>query len=149
VAVLSRYYNENNDPDSAIRIVMDEIEYLNTDAPYFSFRLLSARYQSYLDLGRKAEIIKLLNEHRQTFEDVAAERQKNVPADVEAAKEYERTTKSYESLAKAMQSGLARIKITNAEHRSRGPEGAARPGCDDRLLGHLVRALYRDIPRTA
>ena len=115
VAVLSRYYNENNDPDSAIRIVMDEIEYLNTDAPYFSFRLLSARYQSYLDLGRKAEIIKLLNEHRQTFEDVAAERQKNVPADAEAAKEYERTTKSYESLAKAMQSGLARIKITNAE----------------------------------
>jgi thiol-disulfide isomerase/thioredoxin len=115
VAVLSRHYNENGDPESAIRIVMDELDYLSTDAPYFSFRLLSARYQSYLDLGRKDEIVTLLNEYRTRFADIAAERQKNAPADEEEAKEYGRTTKSYESLAKAMQSGLARIKITNAE----------------------------------
>lgn len=115
VAVLSRHYNESGDPEGAIRIVMDEIDYLNTDAPYFSFRLLSGRYQSYLDLGRKDEIIELLTEYRNKFEDIAAERDKNVPVDEEEAKEYGRTTKSYESIAKAMQSGLARIMITNAE----------------------------------
>ncbi len=115
VAVLSRHYNENGDPEKAIQIVMDEINYLNMEAPYFSYRLLSARYQSFLDLGRKDEIVDLLTDYRKTFEDIAAERKENAPEDEEAAKEYGNTTRSYESIAKAMQSGLARIQVMNAE----------------------------------
>jgi thiol-disulfide isomerase/thioredoxin len=113
VAVLSRHYNENGDPATAIRIVMDEIEYLNMDSPYFGFRLLSARYQSFLDLGREDEIVTLLNEYNKKFETVIAERGQNVPDDEEEAKVYTRMTESYQSLANAMQSGLARIKITD------------------------------------
>jgi thiol-disulfide isomerase/thioredoxin len=113
VAVLSRHYNENGDPATAIRIVMDEIEYLNMDSPYFGYRLLSARYQSFLELERKGEIVALLNEYKQKFESVVAEREQDIPGDEEDAKEYTRITQSYQSLANAMQSGLARIKITD------------------------------------
>lgn len=115
VAVLSRHFNEAGDSVSAIRVVMDEIKYLDMDAPYFSFRLLSARYQSYLDLGRKDEIVSLLNDYKQKFESIAAEREENVPEDEEEAKEYSRITQSYARLGNAMQSGLARITVMNSE----------------------------------
>jgi len=115
VAVLSRYYNEKEDKEKAIRVIKDEIDTLSTEAPYFSYRLLGGRYQSYLDLERKEEIVGLLNEYKSKFEDIIAERNKNIPADEKESKEYTRTTKSYESLVRAMQSGLSRINIINAQ----------------------------------
>ncbi len=115
VAVLSRYYNEKGDPENAIRVVKDEIDFLNTEAPYFSYRLLGGRYQAYLDLGRKEEIIGLLNEYKSEFDGIAAERNKNIPEDEKEAKEYSRTTKSFVSLSRAIQSGLSRIKVINAQ----------------------------------
>ena len=76
VAVLSRHYNENKNPEKAIEIVQAEINYLNFDIPYFSYRLLSGRYQSYLDLNRREEIVELLESYKKKFEDIAAEREK-------------------------------------------------------------------------
>jgi len=115
VAVLSRFYNENKNPEKAIEIVQDEIQYLNFETPNFSYRLLSARYQSYLDLDRRDEIIELLEGYKKRFEDIAAEREKNVPSDEEEAEKYNQTTSGFNSLARAMQSGLARIYVLNQE----------------------------------
>ncbi len=115
VAVLSRHFNENKNPEKAIKIVQSEIDYLNFDAPYFSYRLLSSRYQSYLDLNRRDKIVDLLESYKKKFEDIAAEREKNVPSDEEEAQEYNQTTNGFNSLARTMQSGLARINVINQE----------------------------------
>lgn len=115
VAVLSRHFNENKNPEKAIKIVQSEIDYLNFDAPYFSYRLLSSRYQSYLDLNRRDKIVDLLESYKKKFEDIAAEREKNVPSDEEKAQEYNQTTNGFNSLARTMQSGLARINVINQE----------------------------------
>lgn len=115
VAVLSRHFNENKNPEKAIKIVQSEIDYLNLDAPYFSYRLLSSRYQSYLDLNRRDKIVDLLESYKKKFEDIAAEREKNVPSDEEEAQEYNQTTNGFNSLARTMQSGLARINVINQE----------------------------------
>jgi len=115
VAVLSRYYNENKNPEKAIEIVQAEIDYLNFDEPYFSYRLLSARYQSFLDLDRKEEIVELLEDYKKKFEDIVAEREKNIPEDEAEAEKYNQTTNSFNSLARTMQSGLARIYVINQE----------------------------------
>jgi len=115
VAVLSRFYNENENPEKAIEIVQTEIEYLNTDTPYYSYRLLSSRYQSYLDLERRDEIIERLESYKTKFEDIAAEREKNIPSDEKEAEAYNQITNGFNSLARAMQSGLARIYVINQE----------------------------------
>lgn len=115
VAVLSRHFNENKNPEKAIEIVQAEIDYLNFDAPYFSYRLLSSRYQSYLDLNRRDKIVDLLESYKKKFEDIAAEREKNVPSDEEEAQEYNQTTNGFNSLSRTMQSGLARINVINQE----------------------------------
>ncbi len=115
VAVLSRHYNENKNQEKAIEIVQAEINYLNFDIPYFSYRLLSSRYQSYLDLNRREEIIELLESYKKKFEGIAAEREKNVPSDEVEAEEYNQTTSGFNSLVRTMQSGLARIYVINQE----------------------------------
>jgi len=115
VAVLSRFYNENENPEKAIDIVQAEIDYLNFDAPYFSYRLLSGRYQSYLDLNRREKIVELLESYKKKFEDIAAEREKNIPSDEEEAEKYNQTTSGFNSLARTMRSGLARINVIDQE----------------------------------
>ncbi len=115
VIMLYRHYNENENPEKTIEIVQAEIDYLNFDAPYVSYRLLPARYQSYLDLNRRDEIIELLEHYKKKFKDIAAEREKNVPSDEEKAEEYNQTTNGFNWLAKEMQSGLARINVINQE----------------------------------
>ncbi len=115
VAVLSRHYNENKNQEKAIEIVQAEINYLNFDIPYFSYRLLSSRYQSYLDLNRREAIIELLESYKKKFEGIAAEREKNVPSDEVEAEEYNQTTSGFNSLVRTMQSGLARIYVINQE----------------------------------
>ncbi len=115
VAILSRHYNENNNQEKAIELVKAEIDYLNFDNPYFSYRLLGSRYQSYLDLDRREEIIELLESYKKKFEDIAAEREKSVPDGEEEAEAYNQTTNGFNSLARTMQSGLARIYVINQE----------------------------------
>ena len=115
VALLSRYYNEKGDKENAIRVVMDEIHSLNTEAPYFSYRLLGGRYQAFLDLGQKEKIIKLLTEYKTKFSETAAKRNTTIPQDEKETQEYNRTTKTYEALANAMQAGLTRIQIIKAQ----------------------------------
>ena len=115
VAVLSRHFNENKNPEKAIEIVQAEIDYLNFDAPYFSYRLLSSRYQSYLDLDRRDKIVDLLKSYKNKFEVIVAEREKNVPSNEEEAEEYNQTTNGFNSLVRTMQSGLARINVINQE----------------------------------
>ncbi len=113
VASLSRHYNKNKNPEKALEIVQAEIDYLNFDAPYLSYRLLNSYYQVYLDLNRREEIVGLLESHKEKFEDIAAEREKNIPSDEEEAEEYNQTTKGFNSLARTMQSSLARINVIN------------------------------------
>ena len=115
VIMLYRHYIENENPEKVIEIVQAEIDYLNFDAPYVSYRLLPGRYQTYLDLNRRDEIVELLESYKKKFEDIAAEREKNIPSDEKEAEEYNQTTNGFNSLARTMQSGLARIYVINQE----------------------------------
>ncbi len=115
VITLYKHYIENENLEKVIEIVQAQIDYLNFDAPYFSYRLLPGRYQTYLDLNRRDEIVELLESYKKKFEDIAAEREKNVPSDEEKAEEYNLTTDWFKWLVKEMQNGLARINVINQE----------------------------------
>ncbi len=115
VIMLYRHYLENENLEKVIEIVQAEIDYLNFDAPYNSYRLLPGRYQTYLDLNRRDEIVERVESYKKKFEDIVAEREKNVPSDEEKAEEYNETTDWFKYLAKEMRNGLARINVINQE----------------------------------
>lgn len=115
VAMLHRHYVDAGEYEKAIAVVADEIDSLNTEAPYFSYRLLGSAYETFIKAGKKDEIVNLLTDKKAAFDKIVADRGENVPEDEEEAKSYDLTTRSYNSISNAFQAGLTRIKIDGAE----------------------------------
>ena len=115
VAYLHRYYSDEGDYDKAIQVVMEEIDTLNTDSPYFSFRLLGSVYETFMKAGKKDEIINLLTKKKAEMDSIVADRGQNIPEDEGEAKDYNMITRSYTSLSNALAAGLTRITIVDAE----------------------------------
>lgn len=111
VSSLARHYADNGNHKKAIHLVMDELNSLSTDAPYYAFTLPGKYYESYLVLDRKQEIVDLTRKHIAQFEALVEERQKNKPADEEKAKKHEEYTSRYKNVLRALQKNLTRINL--------------------------------------
>ncbi|HUX08968.1 MAG TPA: TlpA disulfide reductase family protein [Acidobacteriota bacterium] len=114
VARLQRYYNDNGNEAAAEKVVRDEINYINFDAPYFSFLLEASGWEKYAEAGREQEILDKLEGYKAKFDGIIEERNAGIPEDKKEASTYNRMTEGYKNLSTLMQASITAINIFNS-----------------------------------
>lgn len=113
VNALANHYTGEGEYEAAIRVIDEELAYLNYDTPYFSYMLMG-KYKPYEELGRKEEIEAKLTAGIKKFEEIVAQREAKRPEGEPKNGAYDRTTGGYKGIVKNLKASRTKMNLINS-----------------------------------
>ncbi len=126
---LAGRYNNNDRPEDAIRVFLDEIDHLPFDYPYSSFSLMEELVPLMIETGRTSEMKELLIKARESFTG-------SLKIHVALPAPQDSTYEDYEKLTKAFEIQIEQfVERTNRCGHSNRPHHSL---CNRRRTGHVL-----------